>query len=68
MSATMTKKDMVAKAMKSRRWIAGTDLEAEYGPSALRRVREMRANGYEIKTRPVTEGRGYEYRLVSSPK
>lgn len=63
----MTTKDMVTKMMRTRRWIAGSDLETQAGPSALRRMREMRGAGYEIKSRRMADG-GYEYRLVASPK
>lgn len=60
-----TVKDQVHALLRPRRWIAGETLEHIAGPSALRRLRELRAD-YEIKTRKAQDqfGTYYEYRLV----
>lgn len=58
----MTAKQATYEALKSRRWTPGNDIEAFGGD--LRRLRELRAEGMEIKTRRTEDG--YEYRLVRS--
>lgn len=61
----MTSKEATLAMIKSRTWVHGEDIEEAGG--SLRRLREFRAEGYEIKKRPSDWG-GYEYRLVSRPK
>jgi hypothetical protein len=61
----MTGKDIVFKMLKSRRWISGEALEAEAGAGALRRVREFRAEGYDIRKRRTSSG-SYEYRMTKA--
>lgn len=56
----MTAKQATYEAIKSRRWVYGSDIEAFGGD--LRRLREFRADGMEIKVRRGEYG--YEYRLV----
>ena len=58
----MTKKEAVYNILKSRRWITRDELVGAAGESGLRRARELREDGYEIKTRRSADG--YEYRLV----
>lgn len=62
-----TTKEAVEKLLRPRRWVSTYDLEAIGGQSALRRLRELRQDGYEIKKRKAHEGGAYEYRLVSRP-
>lgn len=59
----MTVKEAVYNQMKSRRWINGMDLEMDFGPSALRRLRELRED-FDIKVRKNPQGDGSDYRLV----
>lgn len=62
-----TSKEVVEKMLRPRRWVSTYDLEWAAGPGATRRLRELRAEGYEIKKRRAVEGQAYEYRLVSRP-
>jgi hypothetical protein len=57
-------KQATVDAIKSRRWVAGYEIEDQGGD--LRRLRELRAQGYDIKKRR-TEYGDYEYRMVSRP-
>jgi biotin operon repressor len=59
----MTVRAEVLTTLSSRKWISGAALE-EISPDALRRVRELRAQGYEIKNRAMPGARIHEYRLV----
>lgn len=59
----MTQKEAVYSILKSRRWIPASEIMAVAGSeSGLRRTRELRQDGYEIRTRR-TNGE-FEYRLV----
>lgn len=58
----MTNKESVFQLLRPRHWISGADIEAAGG---LRRLRELRAEGYEIKSRRTASG-PHEYRLVST--
>jgi hypothetical protein len=68
-SKPTTYKQRVLALLKPRRWTSSFDIQGVGGLDGLRRVRELRADGYEIKRRPdATDPGQYEYRLVSSPK
>lgn len=59
----MTQKESVYNILKSRRWIPAGDINNVAGSeSGVRRARELRQDGYEIKTRR-SDGET-EYRLV----
>lgn len=60
----MTVKETVFDILRSRRWITSVTIEDTAGPSGLRRLRELRSEGYEIKSRRGEDG--FEYRLTSS--
>jgi hypothetical protein len=62
----MTSKEITYKALKPRKWIAGYDLEAQGG--SLRRLRELREDGYEIKSRRIPGEQAFEYRMVGRSK
>jgi hypothetical protein len=68
-TSRMTRKGAVLKALKPRRWVAGYELTkpAVGGSEGLRRVRELRSDGYEIKMRRIPGKQAYEYRLVKTP-
>ncbi len=57
----MTRKQRTWDLIKSRRWVAGWQIEMQGGD--LRRLREFRAEGNEIKMRKNAFGE-FEYRLV----
>lgn len=65
----MTRKQKVAKLLRSRRWITGTDLcDPDVGGSeGLRRVRELRADGATIKVRKTEGSNVREYRMTEGP-
>lgn len=63
---TMTGKETVFNMLKSRRWISGAALTREAGEGALRRVREFRAEGYDIRKRRNADTGEYEYRMTRS--
>lgn len=50
--------------LRPRHWVNKYTLEVEAGASALRRLRELRDEGYEIKMRKAADGISYDYRLV----
>lgn len=66
----MTRKQRVYAALKSRRWTPGFELTTPEvgGSEGLRRLRELRADGYDIKVRRSTDGDYFEYRLVGKVK
>lgn len=66
MATSPTFKEAVHAILRSRRWTPATDIQAVGGADGLRRLRELRADGYGIKSRTATQG-GFEYRLVSTP-
>lgn len=63
----LTRKQRVFNVLKSLKWIPGYELTTVEvgGTEGLRRVRELRAEGYNIKVRRTDEGT-FEYRMVSS--
>lgn len=61
-----TTKESVEKLLRPRRWVSTYEVEALGGQSALRRLRELRQQGFEIKKRK-GDGNQYEYRLVARP-
>ena len=62
----MTQKEAVYNIIKSRKWTPGDMIKnAGGGRDGLRRLRELRAEGYEIKRRNRL-GQN-EYRMVSKP-
>ncbi len=63
----MTAKQAVEKKLRSRRWIKGYDLQKVGGSEALRRVRELRADGAEIKMRRIPGSTAFEYRMIKAP-
>jgi hypothetical protein len=69
METKVTRKQMVLdtllqakRAKMNNGFVSGHALEAVAGPTALRRLRELRAEGYQIEMR--REGRTVEYRLT----
>jgi hypothetical protein len=60
-TTAVTRKQATWDAIKSRRWISGYDIEAQGGD--LRRLREFRVEGHDIKKRKNVWGE-YEYRLA----
>jgi hypothetical protein len=62
----MTKKQAVYNVLKSRRWTPGWELTAPDvgGSEGLRRLRELRADGFEIRSRRIEGSTAFEYRLV----
>lgn len=60
----MTSKERVYVILKPRHWINGAAIEAEAGDGSLRRVRELRQDGFKIKKRKLANSNAYEYRLV----
>lgn len=62
----LTRKQRVYNALKSRRWTPGFELTTPEvgGTEGLRRLRELRADGYEIKSRRMAGSTAFEYRLV----
>jgi hypothetical protein len=67
MATSPTFKEAVHAVLRSRRWTPATDIEAVGGADGLRRMRELRADGYEIKSRIAPSGYS-EYRMVSGPQ
>lgn len=65
-----SRKQMVYDALKSRKWTAGYALTAPSvgGSEGLRRLRELREDGYEIKSRRIDGSQAHEYRLVGRVK
>lgn len=61
----MTIKQSVEKLIRSRRWISSDEIREIGGTSALRRLRELRADGYEIATR--RQDGTYQYRMTARP-
>ena len=59
----MTNKEAVFKVLRSRRWTPGEVIEAEGG---LRRLRELRSEGYNIISRPSPDSNYFEYRMTSA--
>lgn len=61
-----TARQRVYNALKSRRWTPGYELTTPEvgGSEGLRRLRELRAEGFEIKTRRMENSNAFEYRLV----
>lgn len=61
-----TARERVLAILKSRRWTPGFTLTtpAAGGSEGLRRLRELRAQGYDIKRRKIEGSTAYEYRLV----
>lgn len=67
-SQSPTRKERVFSLMRSLRWTPGyriTDPDVG-GSEGLRRLRELRDEGYEFKMRKMTNSDAYEYRLVST--
>lgn len=64
----MTRKEAVFNMLRSRRWTPGYELTQPNvgGTEGLRRLRELRSEGFEIKSRPMVGSNAYEYRLVST--
>lgn len=65
----LTRKDRVLNALRPRRWVPGHELTKPDigGSEGLRRVRELRSEGYEIKMRRQPGKQTHEYRLVRMP-
>lgn len=63
MTVVTTKKQLVYEALKGRRWLSGYDIEGMTGDFGLRRLRELREDGYIIKSRRKENGE-YEYRMT----
>lgn len=61
----VTAKQATIDAIKRRTWVSGRQIVAQGGD--LRRLRELRAEGWDIKRRG-NSSTGFEYRLVSRPK
>lgn len=61
-----TARERVYNALKSRHWTPGFELtKPEVGGSeGLRRLRELRAQGFDIKRRKITGSNAFEYRLA----
>lgn len=59
-----TTKDLVYEALRPRKWVTGRSIEEFAGEGTLRRLRELREEGLEIKGRRIDGQRGYEYRLI----
>jgi hypothetical protein len=64
--ATATYKDAVFGVLRSRRWTPAETIQEVGGADGLRRLREIRSEGFEIKMRPAADGSRNEYRLVST--
>lgn len=66
----MTRKQRVYDALKSRKWTPGYELThpSVGGTEGLRRLRELREEGFDIKKRPMAGSAAYEYRLVGRKK
>lgn len=56
-------KEQTETLLRPRRWITGAKLEAQGG--SLRRLRELRDEGWDIKKRRIAGTNAYEYRLVA---
>ena len=64
MKAQTTQKGRVRKLLGSRKWIPASQINKVAGsPHGTRRARELRAEGWEIKTRRT--GRETEYRVTA---
>lgn len=61
-----TARERVYNLLRSRRWTAGYDITSPQvgGSEGLRRLRELRSQGWEIKSRRMEHGNSHEYRLV----
>lgn len=61
-----TARERVYNVLRSRRWTPGFDITSPDvgGSEGLRRLRELRAQGYDIKTRKIEGSNAFEYRLV----
>lgn len=62
-----TYKEAVFALLRPRRWTHAYEIAEVGGADGLRRLRELRAEGYKIKRRASAEYPGtFEYRLVST--
>lgn len=63
-----TARERVYNILKSRRWTPGYELTAPGvgGSEGLRRLRELRADGFEIKSRKIENSNAFEYRLIGN--
>jgi biotin operon repressor len=61
-----TRKGRVLKTLRSRKWTPGYELTQPEvgGTEGLRRVRELRSEGYKIESRRMKDSRAFEYRLA----
>lgn len=61
-----TRKQAVLAALRPRRWTPGHALTTPEvgGSEGLRRVRELRADGFDIKSRQIEGSSAFEYRLT----
>lgn len=61
-----TTRERVYNILKTRRWTPGYELTkpGTGGSEGLRRLRELRAQGYDIKSRRIEGSNAFEYRLV----
>lgn len=63
---TASSKDKVRALLRSRKWYTSTEINNVAGtPSGTRRAREMRQDGYTVKTRRIN-GKT-EYRVSDGP-
>ncbi len=63
-----TYREAVLAELSSRRWKNSADIQEVGGADGLRRLRELRAEGYEFKSRPSATGPGkFDYRLTGRP-
>lgn len=62
----LTRKELVLKLLQSREWTSTMEINEVGGSEGTKRVRELRAQGYPILTRPREKGSQWEYRLVQS--
>lgn len=64
-----TARERVYNALRSRRWTPGFALTTPEvgGSEGLRRLRELRAEGFEIKSRRMNDSNAFEYRLIGGP-
>lgn len=61
-----TARERVYNILKARRWTPGYELTTPEvgGSEGLRRMRELRSQGWEIQSRRMEDSNAYEYRLV----
>lgn len=66
----MTRKEAVFSTMKTHRWVPGYALTLPEvgGSEGLRRLRELRAEGYPIKQRKMKDSQAFEYRMEKTTK